>query len=74
LRHDDSELAHRTHLVWTVADGRIVRFWVDASTPEIMDGYRRQGEAFAAPEVRAQRDKLYAIVGVDASDTEASPG
>ena len=61
LRHDGSVLAHPTHLVWTVVDGRIVRFWVDASTPEIMAGYQQQGAAFDAPEVREQRDRLYAI-------------
>jgi ketosteroid isomerase-like protein len=71
LRHDGSELAHPTHLVWTVVDGRIVRFWVDASTPEIMAGYQQQGEAFNAPEVRAQRDKLYAIAGATEAATDA---
>jgi hypothetical protein len=65
FRHDGSELAHPVHLVWTVNDGKIVRFWVDASTPEIMESYQRQGEAFASPAVRPYLDKLLAISGGD---------
>jgi ketosteroid isomerase-like protein len=65
LRHDGSPLVHPVHIVWTVKDGRIVRFWVDASSPETMEGYRKQGEAFTSPAVRPYYEKLLAVMGVD---------
>ncbi|MFI5053867.1 MAG: nuclear transport factor 2 family protein [Acidimicrobiia bacterium] len=73
FRHDGSELAHPVHIVWTVENGKIVRFWVDASTPEIMEGYQRQGEAFSSPEVRPYLDKLLAITGGgEATDADSA--
>jgi ketosteroid isomerase-like protein len=71
LRHNGTALDHRTHLVWTVEDGKIVRFWVDASTPEIMEGYQRQSEAFASPEVQPYLEKLMAIAGGEAAATDS---
>jgi ketosteroid isomerase-like protein len=71
LRHDGSEFVHPVHIVWTVKDGRIVRFWVDASTPEIMEGYRRQGEAFTSPAVRPHYEKLLAVMGIDPASSES---
>jgi hypothetical protein len=65
LRHDGSELVHPVHIVLTVADGQIVKFWVDASSPEIMEGYRRQGEALQSPEVRPLYEKLIAAMGLE---------
>jgi hypothetical protein len=57
LRYDGSQLVHPVNMVWTFEKGRIVRIWVDASTPEIKDGYRRQHEAMMSPAVRPLYDQ-----------------
>jgi hypothetical protein len=57
LLYDGSQLVHPVNMVWTFDRGRIVRIWVDASTPEIKDGYRRQREAMLAPSVRLLYDE-----------------
>jgi hypothetical protein len=57
LRYDGSQLVHPVNIVWTFEQGRLVRIWVDASTPQIMDGYRRQHEAMTSPAVRPLFDQ-----------------
>ncbi|MCU1345826.1 MAG: hypothetical protein JWL70_2092 [Acidimicrobiia bacterium] len=62
LRNDGTELKHPVFVKWTVADGQITRIWVDASNPEIQEGYAKQAAAFASPEVKPYLDRLMAIM------------
>ena len=62
LRGSGKLLVHPVNVVWTVANGRIVRFWVDASTPEIKEGYRLQGEAYSQPAVRPLMQAMMATM------------
>jgi hypothetical protein len=62
LRYDGSELIHPVNIVWTFDHGRIVHIWVDASTPEIKDGYRRQHEAMMSPAIRPLYDEWMAAM------------
>lgn len=60
--HDGSRLEKPVHVVWTVSDGKIVRFCVHAGSSESADGYRRQAEAFASPTVKPLYDRMIAIL------------
>ena len=62
LRGSGKALVHPVDVVWTIANGRIVRFWVDASTPEIQAGYRLQAEAYSLPAVRPLVDAMRAAL------------
>lgn len=62
LRGDGRLLVHPVNVVWTIADGKIVRFLVDASTPDIKEGYRLQGEAYRLPAVKPLLDAMMATM------------
>jgi ketosteroid isomerase-like protein len=62
LRYDGSQLVHPVNMVWTFDQGRIVRIWVDASTPAIKDGYRRQHEAMMSPAIHPLYDQWMAAM------------
>lgn len=60
--HDGRALMHPIHVMYRVESGKIVRFWIDASTPEVMEGYRLQREAFMCPEARPLLDEMRAAM------------
>jgi ketosteroid isomerase-like protein len=60
--HDGSRLEKPVHVVWTVQDGKIVRFCVHAESVQSADGYRRQAEAFNSPAVKPLYDRMIAIL------------
>jgi len=62
LRDGGGELKHPVYVKWTVSNGQITRIWVDASNPEIQEGYAKQGAAFNSPEVKPYLDRLMAIM------------
>jgi ketosteroid isomerase-like protein len=62
LVHDGSKLVKPVHVVWTLVDGKIVRFCVHAASEENLDGYRRQGEAFTSPTVKPIYDRMIAAM------------
>lgn len=59
---DGRALVHPVHVVYRVTNGKIDRFWIDASTPEIMEGYRLQREAFMSPEAQPLLDEMRAAM------------
>ena len=63
--HDGSPLAKPVNVVWTVVDGKIVRFCVYADSDASADGYRRQAEAFNAPAVKPLYDRMIAALRSD---------
>ena len=62
LLYDGSQLVHPVNMVWTFDNGRLVKIWVDTSTPEIKDGYRRQHEAMMSPAIRPMFDEWMAAM------------
>lgn len=66
LRHSGEAIVHPVNVAWTVARGKIVRFWVDPSTPEIQEGYRLQGEAMAQPRARPLLEPMLSAMGLSA--------
>jgi ketosteroid isomerase-like protein len=68
LVHDGSRLEKPVHVVWTLVDGRIVRFLVHTGSEESADGYRRQGEAFNSPTVKPIYDRMIAAMQLGATE------
>jgi hypothetical protein len=62
LHLDGSDFVHPVHIVWTFDHGKLVKIWVDASTPEIKEGYRRQNEAMKDPALKPLVDKWMAVL------------
>lgn len=62
---DGRSLVHPVHVIYTIAQGRIIRIWVDASTEEIQEGYRLQREAFMSPQARPILEKMLEAMGVE---------
>jgi hypothetical protein len=56
--HDGRELVHPVNIAYMVEHGKIIRFQIDASTPEMQAGYRLQREAFQSPQARAVYDEM----------------
>jgi ketosteroid isomerase-like protein len=71
LVHDGSKLVKPVHVVWTLVDGKIVRFTVHVASEETADGYRRQGEAFNSPTVRPIYDRMIAAMGREGSEASS---
>jgi ketosteroid isomerase-like protein len=65
--HDGSRLEKPVHVVWTVRDGKIVRFCVHAESDDTADGYRRQAEAFNSPTVKPLYDRMIAALNPEQS-------
>jgi ketosteroid isomerase-like protein len=67
--HDGSPLEKPVHVVWTVTDGKIVRYCVQAESDASTDGYRRQAEAFNSPTVKPLYDRMIAALQPEPAST-----